>query len=96
MRGRTFCDSVLIIDEAQNIDNFTMKMCLSRLGKDSKIILCGDTSQTDLKKNTSGLPFLVSLENKIQGLKVVTLKTNHRHPIIENLMSFYDELEEKK
>lgn len=91
MRGRTFLNSVLIIDECQNLDDEALKMCLTRLGIDSKIILCGDVNQIDLKHSTSGLEFLVSLNNKIKNFTVIDLKTNHRHPILEELLQKYDE-----
>lgn len=91
MRGRTFTNSVLIIDEAQNMDDESLKMCLTRLGINSKIILCGDCAQIDLKTSMSGLKFLISLKDKIKGFEVVDLKTNHRHPILDEILKFYDE-----
>ena len=49
MRGRTFVNSCVIVDEAQNITKSQMEMILSRLGIHSKMMICGDISQTDLK-----------------------------------------------
>ena len=64
MRGRTFLDSVIIIDECQNLDNEQTLMILQRLGKDSKMLFCGDTDQIDLKNtSTSGLAFLRSIKD---------------------------------
>lgn len=96
MRGRTIENAVLIIDEAQNVDDESMKMCLTRIGKNGKIIVCGDVGQIDLKnKNLSGMHFLASLAGKVQGLAVCELKSNHRHPIIEELLKYYDERDAK-
>ncbi|MEO6305751.1 MAG: PhoH family protein [Bacteroidia bacterium] len=91
MRGRTIENAMLIIDEAQNVDDESMKMCLTRIGKNGKIVICGDVGQIDLKnKNLSGLYFLASLDGKVTGLNVCELKANHRHSIIEELLNHYD------
>ena len=50
MRGRTFLDSMIIVDEAQNVTHEQMEMITSRLGLRSKMMVCGDAQQTDLKK----------------------------------------------
>src|SRR6056300_2095733 len=58
MRGRTFLNSIVIVDEAQNVTHEQMEMLVSRLGLRSKMIICGDSHQTDLKKNLNlGLKF---------------------------------------
>ena len=89
MRGRTFLDSVIIIDECQNLDNEQTLMILQRLGKDSKMLFCGDTDQVDLKNaSTSGLAFLQSITN-LSGFYVKNLETNHRHPILDNILPIY-------
>jgi len=90
MRGRTFLDSVIIIDECQNLDDQQTLMILQRLGKNSKMIFCGDTDQIDMKQSTSsGLKFLQSI-NKVEGFYVKELETNHRHPILDNILPIYD------
>ena len=92
MRGRTFDHSVLIADEFQNCNDEDIKMCLTRIGQNGKIILCGDCGQIDLKSRMdSSYYFLVSLQDKVKGLKVVDLKSNHRHPIVEELLALYEE-----
>ena len=92
MRGRTLTDSFVIIDEAQNITNEEMEMVIGRLGKESKMVFCGDTSQIDLRnKKDSGLDFLKTIEGKVNGLKNVVLLQNHRHPIVKDILEIYKE-----
>lgn len=90
MRGRTFTNTCIIVDEAQNITHQQTEMVLSRIGKDSKMILCGDTRQIDLPtKKASGFSFICDLENKIDKFKVFELKQNHREPIVDEILSIY-------
>ena len=92
MRGRTFLDSFIIVDEAQNCTNEQMEMITSRLGLRSKMVVCGDTQQVDLKsKGESGFKFLVSAAKKIKDMDSHTLLTNHRHPVVDSLLEAYDE-----
>jgi len=92
MRGRTFMDSVVIVDEAQNVTHEQMEMIVTRLGLRSKMIICGDDAQVDLKsKRDSGFRFLYTAAKKIKDLCAISLKTNHRHPIVEDLISYYEE-----
>ena len=96
MRGRTFLDSVVIVDEAQNVTHEQMEMIVTRLGLRSKMIICGDSHQTDLKrKSESGFRFLYSASKKVKELCGITLLTNHRDPIVEDLITLYNEAEEK-
>ena len=89
--GRTFVNAFVIVDESQNVTKTQMEMILSRLGMNSKMILTGDSSQTDLKsKKDSGLPHLLTLAEKIDGLGVYELKTNHRHPIVDSILSEFE------
>jgi phosphate starvation-inducible PhoH-like protein len=91
LRGRTFVNAFVIVDESQNVTKTQMEMILSRLGMNSKMILTGDSSQTDLKsKKDSGLPHLLTLAEKIDGLGVYELKTNHRHPIVDSILSEFE------
>lgn len=93
MRGRTFLDAVVIVDEAQNCTNENMNMIISRLGLRSKMIICGDTSQVDLKsKGDSGFKFLLTIANKVKDMDSVVLQTNHRHPVVEDVLKHYEEL----
>lgn len=92
MRGRTFINSLVIVDECQNITHSQTELMLGRLGKESKMIFCGDLSQTDLKnKKESGIGFFVRLEENIKGVRIITLKNNHRHSIVEKILNIYSE-----
>ena len=96
MRGRTFLDSIIIVDEAQNITHEQMEMITSRLGLRSKMVICGDAQQTDLKKKSdSGFKFLYIAARKIKNLEAITLKTNHRNEIVEDLLEYYQEALER-
>jgi len=92
MRGRTFLDSMIIVDEAQNVTHEQMEMITSRIGLRSKMVICGDSHQTDLKhKSESGFKFLYTAAKKIKNLEAVTLITNHRDSIVEDLLRYYEE-----
>ena len=92
MRGRTFLDSIVIVDEAQNVTHEQMEMIVTRLGLRSKMIICGDDNQVDLKnKRDSGFRFLYTAAKKIKNLAAISLKTNHRNPIVEDLISYYED-----
>jgi phosphate starvation-inducible PhoH-like protein len=92
VRGRTFVDSVVIVDEAQNVNNGQTEMIIGRLGLNSKMIFCGDTSQIDLRnKKESGIDFFKTLESRVAGVKVIVLKQNHRHPIVPEILDVYKE-----
>ena len=96
MRGRTFLDSFIIVDEAQNCTNEQMEMITSRLGLRSKMVVCGDTQQVDLKyKGESGFKFLISAAKKIKDMDSYTLLTNHRHPVVDALLDAYGDFYEK-
>jgi len=92
MRGRTFLDSLIIVDEAQNVTHDQMEMIVSRLGIRSKMIICGDDRQIDLrKKSDSGFRFLYKASRKVKNLKAITLTTNHRDPIVDDILDYYEE-----
>jgi len=96
MRGRTFLNSLIIVDEAQNVTHEQMEMITSRIGLRSKMIICGDDHQIDLKKrNESGFKFLYKAGRRIKNLAAITLQTNHRDPIVEDLLEYYQEAVEK-
>ena len=89
MRGRTFLDSCVIVDECQNLDHEQTLMILQRIGLNSRMMFCGDTDQVDLKKNgDSGLGFLRNVKN-VEGLHTIELLTNHRHPILDSILNYY-------
>ena len=90
MRGRTFVNSFVIVDEAQNVTHTQMEMVLGRLGVNSWLTICGDIAQIDLKdKRQTGFSFLNRLEEQVKGFRVVTLLQNHRHPIVEPILKVY-------
>jgi phosphate starvation-inducible PhoH-like protein len=92
MRGRNLSNCCVVVDEAQNITDRQMELLLGRLCKGSRMLLCGDTAQIDLKdKKTSGFDFICKHMKDVAGFSVVTLKTNHRHEIVENVIKIYDE-----
>ena len=96
MRGRTFLDSVVIVDEAQNVTHEQMEMIVTRIGLRSKMIVCGDDIQVDLKnKRDSGFRFLYTAAKKIKNLEAITLKQNHRDPIVEDLIEYYGNAKEQ-
>ena len=90
IRGITFVNSFGVVDEAQNLHHDEMEAVLGRLGKGSKLVICGDVAQIDLKdKKTSGFSFLQRVEEEVPGFKIVTLKQNHRHEIVEPILAVY-------
>jgi phosphate starvation-inducible PhoH-like protein len=96
MRGRTFVNSIVIVDEAQNVTHEQMEMIVTRLGKNSKMIVCGDTHQVDLKrKDESGFKFLYSGAKRIKNMESITLLTNNRDEIVQDLIDYYNEAYEK-
>ncbi len=91
IRGRTFVDSFVIVDEAQNVTHTQMQAVIGRLGKNSKMVICGDVAQIDLRdKRTSGFSFLNRLEENVEGFRTFTLIENHRHEIVSPILSVYD------
>lgn len=90
LRGRTFLNSFVIVDEAQNVTHAQMEAILGRLGTGSKMVICGDLSQVDLKdKRESGFSFLARVEEHVPGFKIETLKQNHRHEIVPPVLEVY-------
>jgi phosphate starvation-inducible PhoH-like protein len=90
IRGITFVNTFVVADEVQNLNHSQMESLLGRLGKGSKMVLCGDVSQIDLRdKKQSGLAFLRRVEEEVKGFKIVTLKKNHRHEIVQPILEVY-------
>ena len=93
MRGRTLSNAYFILDEAQNTSPVQMKMCLTRLGENSRMAVTGDLSQIDLPKGmNSGLNDAV---NKLKGVKGVTTVTFSdvdvvRHGLVTRIIRAYD------
>lgn len=93
MRGRTFDNAWIIADEMQNSTPNQMRMVMTRLGKDSKLIITGDTGQYDRGFENNGLKdLLMRLEtNYINGIEQVrfTDEDIKRHPIIRDILQMY-------
>lgn len=90
MRGRTFVDSFVIVDEAQNVTHSQMETVIGRLGKNSKMVICGDIAQIDLRdKRDTGFAFLARLEEQVQGFVTHSLAANHRHDIVAPILEVY-------
>ena len=96
MRGRTFLDSVVIVDEAQNVTHEQMEMIVTRIGLRSKMIICGDDHQVDLKsRKDSGFKFLYTAARRVKNMCAISLMNNHRDPIVDDLLEVYEEAEER-
>jgi phosphate starvation-inducible PhoH-like protein len=90
IRGLTFTNAFIIADEVQNLTHSQTEALLGRLGKGSKMVLCGDTQQIDLRnKKASGLSFLRRVEEQVAGFRFVTLQQNHRHEIVQPILDVY-------
>ena len=98
MRGRTLENSFIILDEAQNTTRKQMKMFLTRLGENSKMVITGDISQIDLPKGSySGLKEAIKILKNIDQIGITQFDNNDvvRHPLVSLILSRYDKLEEK-
>jgi phosphate starvation-inducible PhoH-like protein len=94
MRGRTLKNSFAILDEAQNATDTQIKMFLTRIGENSKIVINGDSSQIDLiNKNHSGLLRSKDLLKKLDEISVVDFDHTDvvRHPLVTKIVKAYDE-----
>lgn len=99
MRGRTLDDSFIILDEAQNTTKEQMKMFLTRLGFNSKMIVTGDNTQVDLPDGkTSGLTDAVRVLKNIESVKIVKLteKDVVRHKIVQLIVKAYEKAENER
>lgn len=93
LRGWNFSNSIVLIDESQNATVNQLELILGRLCIGSKIIVCGDSAQIDLKnKKDSGFDVLYKYMKDIPGFATITLQTNHRHPIVEDILKVFEEL----
>jgi len=90
LRGRTFLNSLVIVDEAQNVTHTQMETVIGRLGKNSKMVICGDMAQIDLKdKRETGFSFLTRIEEHVEGFVTHSLQLNHRHTIVSPILKVY-------
>lgn len=96
MRGRTLSDAFIILDEAQNATREQMKMFLTRLGANSRCIVTGDVSQTDLPKDKkSGLVEAVNVLRNVEGVAIVELTARDvvRHELVQRIVQAYEKYE---
>mgnify|MGYP000185602322 CR=1 FL=1 len=99
MRGRTLNDAFIILDEAQNSTPEQMKMFLTRIGFDSKAVITGDITQSDLPTGTrSGLIQVIDILKGIEGIKFVYLSRDDvvRHELVQEILKAYERYESKK
>ena len=93
MRGRTLSDSFIILDEAQNTTSEQMKMFLTRLGFNSKVVVTGDVTQTDLPfGKRSGLAEALDILGDIPEIGIVRLTSKDvvRHELVQRIVDAYD------
>lgn len=96
MRGRTLSDAFIILDEAQNATSEQMKMFLTRLGANSRCIVTGDVSQTDLPKDKkSGLVEAINVLRNVEGVAIVELTARDvvRHELVQRIVQAYEKYE---
>ena len=99
MRGRTLNDAVIILDEAQNTTPHQIKMFLTRLGMNAKMIVTGDVTQLDLPPSTtSGLIQAMHILKGVKGIGRIefTKKDIVRHKLVQRIVEAYDKFDEKK
>ncbi len=99
MRGRTLNDAYIVLDEAQNTTTMQMKMFLTRLGENGRMVISGDISQTDLPKGQlSGLQQAVHLLRNEKEVSVIefTAEDVVRHPLVAKIIKAYDNLDKNK
>ena len=94
MRGRTLASSYIILDEAQNTSSMQMKMFLTRLGKDSQMVITGDLSQIDLpEQKKSGLLDAINVTKKLKEIEHIHFSEEDvvRHPLVTKIVKSYNE-----
>jgi phosphate starvation-inducible PhoH-like protein len=90
-RGRTFDNAVCIVDEFQNLTKQQLQMVLSRLGKESIMILCGDKHQVDLKYKNDSAVHEVPKIRESRYVNEIILKDNHRHESLDEILRLLTE-----
>jgi len=96
MRGRTLSNSFIILDEAQNTTREQMKMFLTRMGENSRIVVTGDITQIDLPHNvTSGMADALNVLKDVEGIEIVrlTAKDVVRHELVTKIIQAYERAE---
>lgn len=96
MRGRTLSNSFIILDEAQNTTREQMKMFLTRMGENSRIVVTGDVTQIDLPKNIkSGMVDAIEVLDGVEGIEIVKLSAKDvvRHELVTRIIQAYEKAE---
>ena len=96
MRGRTLNDAMIILDEGQNATVPQMKMFLTRMGQNSRIVVTGDITQVDLPLGTrSGLADAIERLSRVEGVATAILDRSDivRHPLVQAIVNAYEEEE---
>lgn len=96
MRGRTLSNSFIILDEAQNTTREQMKMFLTRMGENSRIVVTGDVTQIDLPKNIkSGMVDAIEVLDGVEGIEIVKLSAKDvvRHELVTKIIQAYEKAE---
>src|SRR5262249_37795614 len=99
MRGRTLNNAVIILDEGQNTTVPQMKMFLTRMGNNSKIIVTGDVTQVDLPRQTrSGLTDAIHRLRDIERIAIIYLTEQDivRHPLVQQIVRAYEDEKPRK
>lgn len=99
MRGRTLNDAVIILDEAQNTTSAQLRMFLTRMGTDAKMILTGDLTQVDLPRGVrSGLAEAIPLLRNIEGVRVVEMSKSdiQRNKLVSKIVDAYEKAEKDR
>jgi phosphate starvation-inducible PhoH-like protein len=97
MRGRTLSDAVIVLDEAQNTTTHQIKMFLTRLGMNAKMIITGDVTQIDLPRSTSsGLIQALKILKNVNGIGRVEFgkKDIVRHQLVQRIVEAYERYDE--
>ena len=98
MRGRTLNDAVVILDEAQNTTAQQIKMFLTRMGHNTKMIITGDITQIDLPRSTrSGLIEAMTILRDVKGISFIEMNDKDivRHKLVTRIVNAYKEYEEQ-
>ncbi len=98
MRGRTLNDAVVILDEAQNTTTQQIKMFLTRMGMNTKMIITGDMTQIDLPASqTSGLVQALRILKDVKGIGFIEMNKKDivRHKLVTRIVDAYEKFDEK-
>ena len=90
LQGRTFLNSIIIVDEAQQLIDLEVEMLFTRIGKGSKMIFCGDIRQKIID-GKSGLEALTYVAKQSDQIVYISLTNNFRDPIVDHLLELYNQ-----